>query len=291
MLATLLRRIRFYMDEPEDDKYTDNDILDLIVPPAIQEVWGYLHNTADNPIIASFAISVDTDTRGYILPPSVQAVHGLRRLDENLNFVYEYRPRGKSHVAGPCWFIDGNVLFWDPKPLKNENLVLLYTPVPDQPPHYSTSGTLDATKKIITMPAEPTLGFIDQRVNGYVGAVVRIIDNDGIETRIISAHDPAADTITAHQAFIVSDAGNVTYEIFPLGSGAFLEAIALAAVLKLGAARGLSAARTRHFMDLLRQARRTEAQRLTNMMSRRGKHVDKVTRDNPATGFETWWVT
>ena len=295
VIHTLLRRIRFYLDEPEDDKYTDNDLLDLVIPPAIQEVWGYLHNTSDTPIYASFPMTVTTDTYEYILPPSVQAVHGVIRRDDAEQFLYEYRPRGKPDIRGPGWYIEGNVLHWDPKPLKDEDLIVLYTPVPDQPPHYSTTGTLDATKTIITLPSTSvTLGYKDNRVNGYVGAVIRIIDGDGIETRIISAHAPATPSVTVRDAFTVASAGTVEYEIFPLGSGAFTEAVALAAVLKLGAARGLSAVRTRHFMDLMRQARRTEVQRLTNMMTRRGKHVEKITQDNPALGFQSlfgaWWV-
>ena len=294
VINTLLRRIRFYLDEPEDDKYTDNDLLDLVVPPAVQEVWGYMHNTSDNPIVASFSIDVTTTQREYILPPSVQAVHEIVRLDDNNQYLHEYRPRNRAHPAGPGWFLEGNILRWDPLPIRNETLVVVYTPAPDQPPSYGT-GTLDATLSILTMPTTPSLGFRDKRVNGYIGAVLRLVADEGIETRIISAYDPSTRAVTVRQAFTVEDAGTVSYEIFPIGSGAFTEAIALSAVLKLGAARGLSAVRTKHFMDLFRQARRTETQRLTNMMSRRGKHVDKLTRDNPDAGLQslygTWWVT
>jgi hypothetical protein len=293
VINTLLRRIRFYLDEPEDDKYTDNDLLDLVVPPAIQEVWGYMHNTSDNPIIASFSISVTTSTTEYILPPSVQAVHQLVRLDSNDQWVYEYRPNSKAHTLGPNWFIEGNILRWEPKPIRAETLVLMYTPVPDQPPSYGT-GTLAADLTTLTLASNAALGFRDKRVNGYVGAVLRLIHDDGIETRIISAYDPSTRQVTVRHAFTVEDAGSVTYEIFPIGSAAFTEAIALSAVLKLGAARGLSAVRTKHFMDLFRQARRTETQRLTNMMARRGKHIDKRTRDNPDAGLQglygPWWV-
>jgi hypothetical protein len=86
----------------------------------------------------------------------------------------------------------------------------------------------------------------------------------------------------------------VEYEIFPPGSAAFTEAVSLGAVLKLGAARGISAARTRMLMDQFRQARRTEVQRLENMMSRTGKAIERRTSDNPDLGlqnlFGAYWV-
>jgi hypothetical protein len=294
VINTLLRRIRFYLDDPEQEKYTDNDFLDLIVPPAIQEVWGYMHQTADDPIIASFSIDVEPNTTQYILPPSVQSVHGLVKQSDDGEFLYERTPRGKPHLRGPNWYIEGNVLRWDPKPSVTETLVLMYTPAPDHPMSYSDNATLDSGKTGITLPNYPQLGFRDKRVNGYVGAAIRILDDNGTETRIISSYDPDSQEVTVRQAFTVADAGTVTYEIFPIGTAAFTEAVALSAVLKLAAARGLSAARTKHFMDLFRQARRTETQRVTNLISRRGKHIDRVTRDNPAMGlqnlFGTWWV-
>jgi hypothetical protein len=283
------------MDEPIDDKYTDNDLLDLIIPPAVQEVWGWLHNSSDNPIVASFSLTVTTGTKEYLLPPSVQNVHNLVRLDDEENWVYEHRPRGKHHARGPNWFLEGNILRFDPKPRRDETLVVFYTPTPDQPMHHAPDGTLDAGKTVITLSTDPSVGYVDKRVNGYIGAVVRIYHpTKGVETRIISAHDVEAGTITVRMAFVNNDAGTVAYEIFPPGSAAFLEAIALAAVLKLGAQRGVSQARMKLLMDQFRQARRTEAQRLENMMSRRGKSVEKATVDNDLLGlanqFGAWWV-
>jgi hypothetical protein len=311
-INTILRRIRFYLDEPVDDKYTDNDLLDLVVSPALQEVWGYLHNTSDNPIVASFSIDVDSSTKEYQLPPSVQNVHNLVRLDSQGEWVYEYRPRGKHNIHGPMWFLEGNILRFDPALRKDETLTLYYTPTPDQPMHYATDGQLFGDLVSFKLSDSPELGWADLRENGYVGCVIRLIGANVIETRIVSAHDPhleepqnssssgTADPpenniITVRRAFTRNTIpGTYAYEIFPPGSAAFTEAIALASVLKLGAQRGVSAARMRLLMDQFRQARRTEAQRLENMLSRTGKSIERSTIDNPDLGLQNlygaWWV-
>jgi len=300
IVNTILRRIRFYLDEPVDDKYTDNDLLDLVVPSALQEVWGYLHNTSDNPIVASFTIDVTSGTKEYVLPPSVQNVHALVKLDDSGSWQYEYKPRSKHNLHGPMWFLEGNNLRWDPKPRTAETLTIYYTPTPDQTIHYTDGGVLEADLTTLTLDSEPTVGFLDSRENGYVGCVLRVIGPHVTESRIISAHDPwsnsSLDTgeVTVRQAFTRNIAGQVAYEIFPPGSACFTEAIALSAVLKLGAQRGISQARMRLLMDQFRQARRTEAQRLENMMSRTGKSIERATIDNPELGlqsmFGSWWT-
>jgi hypothetical protein len=298
VINTILRRIRFYLDEPVDDKYTDDDLLDLVVAPALQEVWGYLHNTSDNPIVASFALDVSSDTREYALPPSVQNVHALVALDDAGDWQYEYRPRGKHNIHGPTWYLEGTNLRFDPKPRTTDTLTVFYTPTPDQPMHYSADGELKSTTTF-ALSSDPDTGYVDKRENGYVGCTLRLIGTNAIETRIISAHDPYDanndNLVTVRRAFTRhTTLTTYAYEIFPPGSQSFTEAIALSAVLKLGAQRGISAARMKHLMDQLRQARRTEAQRLENMVSRTGKSIEKATIDNPDMGLQNlygaWWV-
>jgi len=298
VINTILRRIRFYLDEPVDDKYTDNDLLDLVVAPALQEVWGYIHNTADNPIVSSFAIDITTDTKEYVLPPSVQNVHAMVSLDSTGEWKYEYRPRSRHHRHGPVWFLEGENLRWDPKPSKDDTVTIFYTPTPDQPMHYATDGELLTTSTFV-LSDDPDTGYVDKRENGYVGCTLRLITSKAIETRLISAHNPYDDNnnnlVTVRRPFTRhTTLQPYAYEIFPPGSQSFVEAIALSAVLKLGAQRGVSQARMKLLMDQFRQARRTETQRLENMMSRTGKSVEKATVDNPDSGLQTlfgaWWA-
>lgn len=297
MIVTLLRRTRFYMDEPETGKYTDNDLLDLVIPPALQEVWNYVNAAADNPIVASFPLNVEKDVRDYLMPPSVQNIWGIVELDAQGRVIREISPRQREDFRGNGWSLEGNMIRFDPLPIVTKTYTVYFTPVHDQPMQAglgvlelgATSGVLDRFR----LAGTPGIGFKDKRVDGYVGAALRLLGTNVVETRVIDTYVPhdsilLVPIVTVRPAFSVSLATtNAAYEIIPLGSGAFVESVSLGAALKLAAVRSISSTRMRSLWDQYRMSRRTEAMRLSAMMGRRGKTMGKLTVDNPDLGLST----
>ncbi len=297
IVITMLRRIRFYLQEPEGSKYDDDDLLDLVIPPALQEVWNYVNAAADNPIVAAFPLVLVSGKDLYQIPPSVQNVWSINELDATGNIIHEIRPRQRQDYRGNGWMLEGTMIRFTPVPTVDKTYQVYYTPVHDQPMHRAVGelkegDTVGVDDKFV-LSANPALGFLDKRIDGYIGASIRIMGENFVETRVIATYDPhdtseALPSCTVRPAFDrIGASTNLTYEVIPLGSAAFVEATALGAALKLAAVRSLAASRIKALWDQYRHSRRAEAMRLSAMMGRRGKTMGRLTSDNPDLGLHT----
>jgi len=293
-LYTVIDRVRAYIDEPDiEQKYTNDFIVRHCIMPSLVDVLARLNMNQDNPVVLEYSFETDTDTEYYQLPPCVQEVWRLVQKNSDGRIISDAYPRSQFHAMNQGWSLDGNQLRIFPRPASGLTVYVQYLSNGDIYPHYSTGGTLDATKTILTLDSTPNLGQMDQRVNAYAGQVLRILPSNvaaAVEERVIESSEVTAGvwTATVRTAFTQTSAGTVTYEIAPAGSQPLYEAVATRSALKLGAYRRISEAHQRQIQHQEREAMKTIQDNLSNMQMRTGKGWQKATVDNPEQGWLGW---
>lgn len=291
-LRTVLERIRAYLDEVDlDAKYNDDYIVRHTICPCYTDVVSRLNNTIGCPVVNRLAITLTTTDSYYKLPPCVQEVLRLVSVNGDGQVVLDVVPGDRNRPMGPGWALVGNPgameLYVEATARLGASISmeLWYVNNGDMLPALGT-GTLDATKKIVTVAASPTLGALERRESAAVGQVLRLLPASPgcIEERLITAYTESAGvwTATVRTAFTKASAGSVTYEIAPAGSQALYEAVACWAAMKLGVGRKI----TQQHHDRLRQqylaSLKTIGDNLTNIQSRRPQGYVKDTVDNPS---------
>jgi len=296
-IKTVLARIRGYLDDPDfDAKYTDQFLLQHVVMPSLVDVWSRCSLSADNPVMLDYNLTFVENQECYTLPACVGEIHEIvqytgldgQQLSNGL-ITDDLRPSHPQSRTGPVWMIEGNMICFRPFPQNlssggNTNLTwtVRYTTNGDMLPHYSSTnlGTLQANKTEFTFNSNPDLGLVDYRPNAYAGQFVRLLSGSVHEERVIASYNPSTRVATLVRPFTV-DAGTYTYEVCPPQSQGMVEAIAIAAALKLGAWRKISQAQNQLLTQQYRAAIKTIGDNLANMNLRTGKGWSKDTRDNP----------
>lgn len=292
-LYTVIDRVRAYIDEPDvEQKYTNDFIVRHCIMPSMVDVMARLNMNRDDPILLEYAITTAASTEFYQLPPCVQEVWRLVQKNSDNRVTADAYPRNQFHALQQGWSIEGGSLRIFPYPSAGLTIYVQYVSNGDVYPHYAT-GSLDATKTIVTLNSSPTLGQMDQRVNAYAGQIMRILPSSVsgvVEERVIesSAYSSGTWTATVRTAFTNPSVGSVTYEIAPAGSQPLYEAVATRAALKLGAYRRISDAHQRQIMHQEREAMKTIQDNLSNLQMRTGKGWIKATVDNPEQGWLGW---
>jgi len=299
LLKTVIERVRGYLDDADfDAKYTDQFLVKHVIMPALVDVWSRVSMNADNPVMLSYDITFVDDQECYVLPACVGEVHEIVQYtgltgSQPSNGVPtdDLYPRHEMSVGGQIWRIEGNMLCFRPWPqytTANTNMTwtVRYTTNGDMSPHYSSAsapGTLSSDRTQFTLAASPTLGQLDKRENAYAGQILRILDGSVFEERVIATYDPATRVATLKRPFSSSVTANTThaYEVAPARAQGMVEAIALAASLKLGAWRKISQAQNQLLTQQYRAAIKTIGDNFANMQMRTGKGYAKDTRDNP----------
>jgi len=303
-IKTVLARIRGYLDDPDfDSKYTDQFLLQHVVMPSLVDVWSRCSLSADNPVLLDYNITFVENQECYVLPPCVGEIHEVVQytgatgnLISNGLPTDDIRPDHEQSRTGPGWMIEGNMLCFRPFPqnlssagTSNLTWTIRYTTNGDMLPHYCSSsnlGTLDTAKTGFTFNSTADLGLIDYRPNAYAGQVIRLLSSTGgsgfgvTEERVIASYNPVNRVATLVRPFTV-DQGTYAYEVCPPQSQGMVEAIAIAAALKLGAWRKISQAQNQLLTQQYRAAIKTIGDNLANMNLRTGKGYAKDTRDNP----------
>jgi len=296
-IKTVLARIRGYLDDPDfDSKYTDQFLLQHVVMPSLVDVWSRCSLSADNPVLLDYNITFAENQECYTLPACVGEIHEIVQYTGASGNVTssglptdDIRPDHEQSRTGPGWMIEGNMLCFRPFPQNlssggNTNLTwtVRYTTNGDMLPHYSSTnlGTLQANKTDFTFNSNPDLGLVDYRPNAYAGQFVRLLSGSIHEERVIASYDPVGRVATLVRPFTVN-AGTYTYEVCPPQSQGMVEAIAIAAALKLGAWRKISQAQNQLLTQQYRAAIKTIGDNLANMNLRTGKGYARDTRDNP----------
>lgn len=282
-LKTVIARARGYVDAVATDaKYTDDFIVRHIIQPATVDVLSRINITQDNPIVNRFTIALAAGTSVYLMPPCVQEVWRIVRLDESLNILADYVPRNHFHRMGPNWSLEGNTLRWWPKNDEAFTVTVFYISNGDVAVHYASTGATYGANTI-TFPATPTLGEVDRRPNAYVGQVVRTLPLSGglREERIVTAYDASTRTATVNINWTSTPATNTPYEVAPYASQPLYEAVSCGAAMKLAAYANISDSHQEKIANQYRGALKTVRDNLSTMNMRQPKGFEKNTVDNP----------
>jgi len=223
-LGRQLNLIRRYTDEPSiGSKYSDEELIEQI-EAATQTVLAELHTSEDAPIVVRHAISVNEGAVSYLLPPNVEAILRIAKLNETTGLPdYMVEPTSIWSWNGPGLRLEGRTLRFDPVfSGATDTLEIMYVPNGDIRLHYGTGTSPTATT--LTLAASPTLGTLDTRENCYVGCVLRVVsDTNGyIQERTITAYDRTTRVATVFPAFDPTPSGTITYEVAPT-YGRFVE--------------------------------------------------------------------
>lgn len=283
VLKTMLEKIRFNVNLPMVDRYSDDTLARFHLMPAYVEVLERIRMSSSNPIILRHSFSTVVAQEHYILPPCISEVWRLTRLDTNGNIIDEFDPRGQWHPTGPGWMLQENMISFRPFPSSIEQWDVWYVPSFDATIHFAADGkVIGTTKKIIELSASPELGHLDQRINAYAGAVLRKIHaGEPHEERVISSYDQTTREASIDVAFTVMGAENsaVTYEIAPIGTRALGEAIAAVASLHMGVSVNVTQKKILMLELLERRAIKAARDKISNLMGRYAKYFESDTID------------
>ena len=299
LLMTVIERIRGYLDDADfDAKYTNQFLVQHVIMPSLVDVWSRCSLSADNPVMLDYSLTFVENQECYVLPPCVGEIHEIvqytgsdGRIVNTGLITDDLRPEHPQSRTGPIWMIEGNMVCFRPFPQNlnvtsngNNTWIVRYTTNGDMMPHYSSTsnaGTLQ-TSTTFLFSSTPDLGLIDYRPNAYAGQFIRILSGNIHEERVIASYDPNTRIATLMRPFTVTAASTTyAYEVCPPQSQGMVEAIAVAAALKLGAWRKISQAHNQLLTQQYRAAIKTIGDNLANMNLRTGKGYAKDTRDNP----------
>lgn len=290
-LKTVIERVRGYLDDADfDAKYQDQFLVQHVIMPALVDVWSRVSLNADNPVMLDYTITLVENQECYVLPSCVGEVHEVVQMSTNQNNglpATELVPNHRMSVGGQVWALEGNMLCFRPFPTGVSGITpytIRYTTNGDMSPHYSDgtngNGAIGASGATFVFAAIPDLGLLDKRENCYAGQIIRILDGNVFEERIIASYEASTRTCTMKRPF-TSGVGNHIYEVAPSRSQGMVEAVSIACALKLGTWRKCSQAQMGMFTQQYRSAIKTIGDNMATMQMRTGKSWTKDTRDNP----------
>jgi hypothetical protein len=269
----------------QEGKYTDNWVVQHWIMPSLRDVLSREALTADNPIIHRFTISLQPGMEYYQLPPSVHTVLRVCIINTEGVVTADYRPFSDLHPTGPNWVLEGNVLAVRPFPTQAFDVTLWFVPTGDSAAHYSKNQTgvqVGSDNRTLMLASSPTLGFVDRRINAYVGQVLRVYRNGLVQERVIAEHDAAAGTVKVRVPFAPDWSSQpVSYEIAPILDEALMEAIAVMTAIRMGTASKISATHQEMLRRIYMQAIKSYRDRTSGMQARSGRAFERVTIDNP----------
>ena len=217
MIDRLISRIRRNTDEPAvKAKFTDDELIERI-EDSCRKILGDLNSVTDNALVVRHPISVVKDSTVFLLPPNVEQVRKLVKLNDTTGAVsWDYEPYTDLRARGPGFCLEGRVLRFDPPwQGSDETLYVWYVPNGDFRLHYGTAARVTATS--VTLASTPTKGSLDTRENCYAGAILRIVDStEGlVQERFVTAYDRVGRIATLDIELSPLPTGTVTYEIVP----------------------------------------------------------------------------
>lgn len=212
-------------------KYTDARLLTYI-EQAYSHIITELNRLSANPVVVTYDITLNSDLRTYLLPPTVFRVVKMEMRDASGNIAWDEFPGSRYNPSGHGVALVGNTINFSYDPTGTYTFRVHYLPSGCVRLHYG-SITSDASivnntttdTCTIVLPASPTAGTLDIRPNAYAGSILRILgatSHDYVQERIITAYDVTTRTATVAPAFTtallpsVGGGGAITYEIAPL---------------------------------------------------------------------------
>ena len=201
VLSRIISTVRKQANESlADNKYSDNDIIDLI-----RQCWPMIlpemNRIGGNPIIVRHSITTTAGQATYKLPPHVGEVLWLARIDSQTGLIaWEIRPRSLWNPFGPRVTWEGNIMKLQPILQQSVDLELWYIPSGDISPVVGTVDSWDSATKTLELTTAETTGVYDKRTDAYAGYVVEVTDgNSGgtVEELIVNSSSVASDGKTS----------------------------------------------------------------------------------------------
>lgn len=229
-LNSVTTKIREYTDElaTATSKFSDARLLDM-VRRAYSDIMDDVNRTSTGSIRARFDVSVASDLREYVLPPTIGRFLEFKKLDSSGNFCWEIVPRHPLSPSGPGFTIEGPILRLDPVWKSSETLRIEYVPSASAPIFEATSVVFDASTLKVS---QPVAGTISLKANSYLGYVLRVLSEGGgtQQDRVISKEDrstPSQPVFTLEPDFSPALSTTATFEVVPSHIHRFEDAIAL----------------------------------------------------------------
>lgn len=237
-LASVVARARVYTDEPSFAAKYPTDILYPIIESAWDRAMREANAVADNAIVVRYSLAIDPDTAVYYLPPTVgQVLRFGKARDTGLNPDWII-PRSRLNPAGGGIIFEGPNVRFEPRPTTSETLTIEYIPNGHCTLHSSTVTEAAFTSTTsFTLDNTPDEGYFDRRPNAYLGAVWRLLSGPTpagrsycpVQERVITGYNSSTGAVTFDVPLDVSfsgTSGNYVYEVVPLESPFFLDAVA-----------------------------------------------------------------
>lgn len=286
VIYTILERIRAFTDDTDvDAKYTDDYLTRHVIGPSITEIWSRVNQTCDNRIVLRMSIAITANTEYYVLPPIIQEVSRICKLNDGGSILWDWIPQTEMHPIGPGWAIESNTLVLRPFPVVDETLTFWFTPSFSVPVHYATDGACNSTTSAttFTLSSAPALGMLDKRENCYTGMILRFLGSGSVwQERVIVSYDTATRVATLRNP--ITNAGaltGLTYEIAPPMHYGMIEAVAASGAMTVGIMRKSSESQNQKLTVKLQQAIKTIRDNYSNLQLRTGKGFARNTIDNP----------
>ena len=257
VLYTILERVRWGLPDKVEGEMSNDYIMRSVINPKLVEVISLVNGRGDSPIIISQDITFTAAQEHYVLPPCVSKLLRISLLNSTTGMITsEVRQRDENDPNGNGWMVQGNRLSIRPIPSTASNTYgdtstsggltgykIWFIPSGDFMPHYANDGTINnAGKTELKLTSgglfSRQLGTVDKRTNSYVGAQIRVFENDGsISERVITEHDPTAEsaqgTITVSEAFTTANTTVVAYEIVAPWMHTVMSAVVTRSILEL----------------------------------------------------------
>ena len=292
LIMTVIEVVRAFVDSPDaDSKYNNDYLIRYIVPKAMREVWGQINQDSDNPIVIRQDFSLVVNQEYYDLPTNIQWVWRIAKLNNSGDVVWDWRPDGVMNPCGPGWALEGQRLAIRPFPAREDTITLWYVPSGEGSLiYYDGTGSANTSYSgtSLTLGTTPTLGWLDNRTNSYVGSRVRVMTNTILQERTVVAYNATTRVITVDTAFTGPPVQFTPCEIIPAGYSALWDAIALRSALYAGRIAGISNDRERRINTEYASAMKTIRDLLCNIQLRTGDFFDRRTMDGDQGSWIVW---
>lgn len=292
VLQTVLEQLRDAVDHAETDVFTDAKLLSSFLAPALSEMFSAIRLSEECPSYCMLDISITTDLPSIILPPCIGQVKRLVQFDTQgkRTIINEWVPGSQWTRSGPGFYLEENLLSFRPLPSRDETWTIIYTPSGVPSLHMGTGDLTSSTT--IELASTPDLGMLDPRAGAYIGSVIRILDTDGHQERIVSGYDSTTRIATFRPALSpVPTLGSVTYEIAPRFNESFLKAWTYAAAIPLAIAKRFERDIRQGLWVIHENAMKAVIDDISSKLGRKARSFDGRTGDSPRRFDQSAYLT
>jgi len=296
IIDTIIERVRFMLNTPSTDKYTDDYIVRHLLNEKWCEVIGALNMSSECVVTLKLEFTLDTTKQFYQLPPMVGGIRRVVQYDETTNAVIQdWRPDNDMHPHGFGWRVNGNNVFeLSELPAEEQDWSIEYIPTGDGLMHRGTCTITD--ESTVVLGTTPALGLMDRRENAYAGWILRSIPPNGtspIQERLVESFNVIDRTLALRLPLtlgstydIEEDDNDIIYELSPPSYLPLLHACAAKVAMAFGPAQDLSQKKLMSLDVEYQNAIKSVRDLFGNRIERVPKAFNRYTLDNPNWGLD-----